>query len=69
MKRILYVGLDVHKETITVAVAPCGEEEVRFIGTISNNSIAVDSLIRKLASSGDIVRLAYEAGPGMAAAT
>ena len=64
MKKLLYVGLDVHKETITVAVAPHGEIEVRFIGTISNNSLAVDSLIRKLASGGDIVHFAYEAGPG-----
>jgi len=64
MKRILYVGLDVHKETITAAVAPYGEEEVRFIGTISNNSVALESLLRRLTSSGGIARFAYEAGPG-----
>ena len=64
MKRILYVGLDVHKETLTAAVAPHGEEEVRFIGTFSNNTLALELLLRKLASGGGIVCFVYEAGPG-----
>jgi transposase len=64
MKKILYVGLDVHKDTISAAVAAHGEEEVRFTGTISNNSVALESLLRKITSCGGIARFVYEAGPG-----
>jgi len=64
MKKVLYVGLDVHKETISVAFAPHGEEEVRFVGTFPNNSMVLESLLRKMMSGGGIVRFAYEAGPG-----
>ncbi len=63
MQTIQYVGLDVHKESISVAVAVHGEEEVRFLGTIPNHSDALNGMIRKLASSGNTLRFAYEAGP------
>jgi transposase len=64
MKKVLYVGLDVHKETISAAVAVRNEDEVRYVGTIPNNSVALDSLIRKMTSSGGIPYFVYEAGPG-----
>lgn len=64
MKKIPYVGLDVHKETISVAVAVQGEEEVRYIGVIANNSIALQGLIRKIACAEGIPCFVYEAGPG-----
>jgi hypothetical protein len=51
MKKILYVGMDVHKETITVACGSEGEE-IRYFGTIPNNSAALDSIIRKLVGTG-----------------
>jgi len=35
MKRVKFVGLDVHAETIAVAVAAQGEE-VRFLGVLPN---------------------------------
>lgn len=64
MKKVLYVGLDVHKESISAAVAANGEEEVRYVGTIPNNSAALLSLIRKMTSTSAIPCFVYEAGPG-----
>ena len=35
-KRITsFVGLDVHKDSIAVGVAPTGSEEPRFVGTVA----------------------------------
>lgn len=64
MKKILYVGLDVHKESISVAVAGKGEEEVRYSKTIPNNPAAVESLIRTMTGTGAVPCFVYEAGPG-----
>lgn len=64
MKKILYVGLDVHKENLTVAVAENDKEEVRYIKTIPNNRTAVESLVRTMTSTGSVPCFVYEAGPG-----
>jgi transposase len=62
--RITYVGLDVHKESIVVAVAFGGlRGEVREYGRIANTSTALDRLLRKLAGDGVSLRFCYEAGP------
>ena len=46
MKKIMYVGLDVHAETSAVAVAECGRDgEVRSLGTIANRWEAVRKAI------------------------
>jgi transposase len=63
-KPILYVGLDVHARKTTVATA--GEDrrgEVRIHSTIDNTAAAMDSLIKKLQSTGKELRVCYEAGP------
>ncbi|MGH7393138.1 MAG: IS110 family transposase [Candidatus Rokuibacteriota bacterium] len=60
----LYVGLDVHKESIAVAYAP--EErgaEVVSLGTIGPRQCDIDKLMRKLATKGATLVVAYEAGP------
>jgi transposase len=60
----LYVGLDVHKESIAVAYAP--EErgaEVVFLGTIGTRQCDVDTLVRKLQSKAQHLLFVYEAGP------
>src|SRR3984893_2215594 len=62
--RITYVGLDVHKEGIVVAVASGGlRGEVREYGRIANTSTALDRLLRKLGGDGVRLRFCYEAGP------
>lgn len=63
MKNLLYVGMDVHKESITLAAAGDGEE-IRHIGTIPNQTAALDATIRKLSNSGKMLCFVYEAGPG-----
>ena len=62
--RITYVGLDVHKEGIVVAVATDGlRGEVREYGRIANTPTALDRLLRKLGGDGITLRFCYEAGP------
>src|SRR5687767_8884824 len=64
MKKIVhYIGLDVHKETIAVAIAPEGTAEVRRYGIIGGSVDAVDKLIRKLSDENTQLRVVYEAGP------
>jgi len=62
--RITYVGLDVHKDSIVIAVAAGGlRGEVREYGRIANTSAALDRLLRKLGGDGMKLRFCYEAGP------
>lgn len=59
-----YVGLDVHKDTTTIAVADGGREgEVRLYGQISSDLHAVEKALRKIGSDGGELHVAYEAGP------
>lgn len=61
---ITYVGLDVHKETISVGLAVGGlREESRYYGKISNDPAALRRLCKKLSKDGRGLRFCYEAGP------
>lgn len=61
MKGTRFNGLDVHADSIAVAVAePAGE--VRSLGVIPNDPEAVRKLIRKLGAP-ETLRACYEAGP------
>lgn len=63
-KIITYVGLDVHKDTISVASAEAGlREEVREHGKIPNTPAALNALLKRLASERKTLRFCYEAGP------
>src|SRR6202030_1710672 len=61
MKRVKFVGLDVHAETIAIAVAEPGGE-VRSLGVIPNREDSVRKLVRKLGPVEEL-RFCYEAGP------
>jgi transposase len=59
----VFVGLDVHKDSITVAcVGSAPTDPVIDIGTIGTQQYAIDRLIRKLAGRGPL-QFVYEAGP------
>jgi transposase len=60
----LYVGLDVHKDSIAVAsVAKAHDAEVIYLGTIGTRQVDIDQLVRKLQSKAKPLVLVSEAGP------
>jgi len=59
----IYVGLDVHKATIAVAVARAGRSDPQYYGEIRNNPGVVRKLLKQLSSDGEVLNFCYEAGP------
>jgi transposase len=60
----LYVGMDVHKESIAVAyVAKDHDAEVISLGTFGTRQCDIDTLMRKLQSKAKHLVFVYEAGP------
>ena len=63
MKKVRFIGLDVHADSITVAIAEAGrDEEVRILGTIPNRPDSIKKMIKKIGHVEDL-RVCYEAGP------
>ncbi|CAN7716731.1 IS110 family transposase [Paraburkholderia hospita] len=58
----LYVGLDVHKDSITVAYA-LGSGEVEVLGKIGTTKADIDRLCKRLQSKASHICFVYEAGP------
>lgn len=60
-EKLRFLGLDVHAETIAVALAEANGE-IRSLGTIANREDSIRKLIKKLGSP-EQLRACYEAGP------
>jgi len=62
----LYLGLDVHKDSITIAIAEPGPKgEIRTFGTISNDMGRLEHALGRIrkAHPQALLEVAYEAGP------
>ena len=62
MKKLVYIGLDVHRDTIVMAVARSGREPAMRLATLAHDELA---LIKRLEDLGprSSLRVCYEAGP------
>jgi len=60
----IYVGLDVHKQTIAVAMAPAtAGAACSYYGAIANTPEALRKLCKRLSVGGQVLHFCYEAGP------
>src|SRR6202165_5779515 len=62
MSNVRFIGLDVHAETIAVAVAERDGEEVRSVGVIRTRRESIRKLVKTLGPA-EQLRVCYEAGP------
>lgn len=63
-KTVKYIGLDVHKNSIAIAIAQEGpNKEVNFYGVINNDMDQLHKFLRKQISQGGVPKCVYEAGP------
>lgn len=60
----VFVGLDVHKESISVAYAAGGRSDSpEFLGPIGTRPFDLEKMIRRMRSKAANLVFAYEAGP------
>ena len=60
----LFVGMDVHKESISVAYCRGHESGApHFVGKIGTRKADIEKLVRRLQSKASHLVFAYEAGP------
>jgi len=63
MTKVRYIGLDVHKETITIATADEGRGPAREFATIPSDARRLLTRLRRLTPQGGRLVVCYEAGP------
>jgi len=64
MNTVKFIGMDVHKKTITIAIIDDGRNQrARVYGTIANQADALDKFCRKMVSTASRLHFVYEAGP------
>lgn len=62
MENLRFIGLDVHKESIAIAIAESGRSAPVSWGTIPNDTKILLKTLRKIGSA-ETLRTCYEAGP------
>jgi len=64
MNTVKFIGMDVHKKTITIAITDQGRQnQPRIYGAITNDLDALDKFCRKMVSTSTQLHFVYEAGP------
>ncbi|MFK8050293.1 MAG: hypothetical protein AB8B81_17840 [Halioglobus sp.] len=58
-----YVGPDIHKETIAVAIADAAGGTPRYFGEVSNTPTALTKLMKEVSPNREVVSCCCEAGP------
>ena len=62
-KSVIYVGMDVHKDSIVIAVAREGHEAAEYWKTIPYDGVRLRKALKMLAKDGEVLKVCYEAGP------
>jgi len=60
---VIYIGLDVHKDSIVIAVAREGREAAEKWKTIPYDGVRLRKALKMLAKQGETLKVCYEAGP------
>jgi transposase len=60
---VVYVGLDVHKDSIVIAVAREGRAAAEKWKTIPYDGVRLRKALKMLVKNGEILKVCYEAGP------
>ncbi len=60
---VIYVGLDVHKDSIVIAVAGEGQEAAENWKTIPYDGVRLRKALKMLGKDGALLKVWYEAGP------
>src|SRR6185436_5451913 len=63
MSKLRFVGLDVHRDTIAIAIAEEGQAAPSVLGTFAHDVAKVVKQLGKLVSDVSLLRVCYEAGP------
>jgi transposase len=62
-KSVVYVGMDVHKDSIVIAVAREGREPAETWKTIPYDGVRLRKDLKMLVKRGEVLKVCYEAGP------